>query len=89
MNVSTDKNPAIAKYCRAWVDEVEVTSDCFEADDESGFVIVIDRIDGKIMADETGNVRKKTIVGSVRIGLVDNASDTVFWEFEKLRSVMA
>jgi len=40
MRASMVENPEFAMRCRAWLDGVEVTARCTEADEEKGYVLL-------------------------------------------------
>ena len=43
MRASMAEDSEFARKCRAWLDGVEVTDDCFEADEEKGYVLIYKR----------------------------------------------
>lgn len=57
MRASIAENPELAGKCRAWLDGVEVSSRCIEADEEEGYVLVYES-----MSIDRQPVRKEGIV---------------------------
>ncbi|GAG21536.1 unnamed protein product [marine sediment metagenome] len=69
MRASIAENPQFASKCRAWLDDVEVSNDCFEADEEQGYVLVHKRNEaGRLTPDPvTGRPLWERKEGIVRI----------------------
>ena len=40
MRANIAEDPNFARKCRAWLNEIEVTKDCFETDEEQGYVLI-------------------------------------------------
>jgi len=56
MRASLKENCDVAKRCRVWLDSIEVTHDCFEADEEQGYVLLYKRDEtGHLFHDPSGN----------------------------------
>lgn len=71
MHVSCDLNSKHytkeAFKMRCFVNDVEVTNDCFEACEEQGFALVYKRRDGERYLDKYGDVAWEKLTGTVRL----------------------
>ena len=49
MNIEVRRHPW-ARYCHVFLDDIDVSADCLEADEEGGYVVLVSRnVDGKRM----------------------------------------
>jgi len=74
MRISVHEHPHLAKYCRAFIDSKEVTTDCIWADDVIGECLLLNRNDNRhAYLDSNGEVATKIVKGKVDIILMGNA----------------